>query len=179
IDLSHSAVAKVEYLRALLEGGFSPLPRDESGRLILPPDLKADLLKPILAFASATDKPMYLLTKLPTSANVTGLLHCYDFAYGVGLAVADLDDIHSRLTDVKDTTERLARKTYEHHSNRDGRCAARNAAAELCLGLAADVFDVQDRRTQQKIYSRVLFILSHSATFHRRISHHVLTVARR
>jgi hypothetical protein len=176
IDIEQSTAHKIPYLDVLFDTSkFAAAAKDSSGRWILPSELEdLRLLKPILAYIEK-QRPLYLLTRLSCEADVAELLQLYEFLNNVSLTVADLNDIHERLTDIADVEDEDG---YTLARNREGRSKARDAAAELCCGLVLNKFAADQHKTRQKIYSRVEYVLSHSRTFHRRIRHHMTATAR-
>jgi tetrahydromethanopterin S-methyltransferase subunit G len=176
VDIKQSTIRKVPYLDVLFDTSKFAAPAKESnGRWMLPSELDdLRLLNPILAYVEK-HRPLYLLTRLSCNADVAEVLQLYEFLNIDALAVADLDDIHKRLTDIADTIDSYG---YTEVDNRAGRSKARDAAAELCCGLVLGTFDTSQHKTRQKIYSRVEYVLGHSRTFHRRIRHHMMATAR-
>jgi hypothetical protein len=103
---SQQHTIKIPYLAVLFDTSkFAAPAKDSSGRWILPSELEGlRLLNPILTYIEK-QRPLYLLTRLSCEADVAELLQLYEVLNNVSLTVADLDDIHERLTGIADVED--------------------------------------------------------------------------
>ena len=173
LALSDAVVKQIPYLNTLLLGEFSQLPRNKDGAQILPGNIRMSYLRPIISFLEKQDS-LYLISQLGKGENLRGLTDLMDFLCVPVPEIVNLEKIEIGLkNDIKDYTERIARKTYEHHSASYGRRNARSYAADFCLGLHLGVFDTSDHKVKLRIYNLCLFIQSHHRTFKERCRFHL------
>jgi len=172
IELRKESVEKIPYLNGLLLGGFAALKSTPDGALLLPEEINVNYLKPVLCYADTGDS-LYLISKLRKENQLDKLLELVDFL-GIGPEIPSLMQITIDLkNDIKDYTERIARKTYDHHTANHGRRTARSAAAEFIVGFALDEFDVSDHKIRQTLYNTCVFIHSHHWAFRPRCRTHL------
>jgi hypothetical protein len=172
ITLSQGTVKKIPYLNTLLLGSFARLAYTSDAETILPECIKNDYLEPIVSYVE-TDDEIYLVSKLRKHDNLGTLVELLDFLGISTLQIYSLDIIAQNLKDdIQDYTEKIARKVYEFHKA-GGRKVARTAAANFCIGLHLEKFNMSEPTVRQKIYNLSLFVQSHSRTFKERCRLHL------
>jgi hypothetical protein len=172
INLSLGTVEKIPYLNTLLLGSFARLACTSDAETILPDCIKINYLAPIVSYVE-TDDEIFLVSKLRKHDNLGKLVELLDFL-GISIPqIYSLDIIAQNLKDdIQDYTEKVARKTYEFHKA-GGRKVARTAAANFCIGLHLEKYNVSEPTVRKKLYNLSLFIQSHSRTFKERCRLHL------
>uniref|UniRef100_A0A7S1W5K9 BTB domain-containing protein n=1 Tax=Alexandrium catenella TaxID=2925 RepID=A0A7S1W5K9_ALECA len=166
--------AKVPFLDSLLADRIGTK-KNEHGEPVI--DRDPALVRAVLEFVSSGDA-MHLFTKLPKASSAKDMLVELDFFCVEPPAVRPISDksFKTSLKDVKDEYQRVCKRGPIEKSYSANRFGARNAAAELAVGLESATYDLTNHRIRQELYNSVLFVISHSRTFGPRMRHHILGV---
>lgn len=176
VVVDRQTVMNVPFLEALMADRVNTVKNDAGEPVI---DRDPALVKAVLLFATSGDN-LHLFAKLPRTSSAKAMLAELGFFCVEPPAVRPIDDASFKqaLKDVKDEYGReFKRGPIEkfHSANRFG---ARNAAAELAVGLETEKYNLGSNKTRSQLYNNVLFIVSHPKTFGPRLRHHVFELAR-
>mmetsp|Transcript_15346 Transcript_15346/g.42073 ORF Transcript_15346/g.42073 Transcript_15346/m.42073 type:complete len:237 (-) Transcript_15346:179-889(-) len=176
LTATREILTKVPFLEALMADRVHTIKNDTGEPVI---DRDPLLVKAVLEFVSSGHS-LYSLTKLPKASSAQAMLVELDFFCVEPPAVRPLDDasFKRQLKDVKDEYGRECKRGPIEKVYSANRFGARNAAAELAVGLQNEKYDISIQKTRQQLYNNILFIMSHSATFGPRVRHHVWDLAR-
>mmetsp|Transcript_150522 Transcript_150522/g.464471 ORF Transcript_150522/g.464471 Transcript_150522/m.464471 type:complete len:245 (+) Transcript_150522:107-841(+) len=176
IALDRQTAAAVPFLEALLADRVNTV-KNEAGDPVI--DRDPVLVKAVVQYATS-GHALHLFAKLPKTSSAKAMLTELDFFCLEPPPVHPMDDASFKqaLKDVKDEYEKMCRRGPVEKTRSANRFGARNAAAELAVGLETEKYDIAIGRIRHQLYNNVLFILSHSRTFGPRLRHHVWAVAK-
>ena len=167
---------KVPFLEALFADRVNTT-KNGSGEPII--DRDPVLVKAVLNFVSS-GKALHLFGTLPKTASARDMLQELDFFCVDPPEVRALDDasFKQELKDVSDEYMKVCRRgpvEKVHSADREG---ARNAAAELAIGLERGSYNMSCHKTRQQLFNCILFVVSHSRTFGPRLRWHLMALSR-
>mmetsp|Transcript_132626 Transcript_132626/g.383429 ORF Transcript_132626/g.383429 Transcript_132626/m.383429 type:complete len:216 (+) Transcript_132626:39-686(+) len=162
ISVPRSVVGRVPFLEALIADRVNTV-KNADGEPVV--DRSPVLVRAVLMFVSSGNN-MDLFTKLPKDSSAEAMLAELDFFCLDPPAVRPIGDA-AFTDDLKDV--------FDYSGNRK---IARNAAAELAVGLQTGAYDLSDHQVHQRLYDCVLHVVSHWMIFGPRLRHHVWQLAR-
>lgn len=156
VPASQDIACKIPFLDTLFSGRV-PSQQDDDGHCIV--DIDPLVLPAIFRYVK-TGSCQYLLTALPSQVtDPTVVFTALDFLC-VDLPLPDFDTVFN-------TIGRVDKHDYEECKGWGE--AAREAAVQLLLGISNGTFAPSDPTSKQRLFDRVLFIVSHPRTFFRRL----------
>ena len=174
MTVSLTALSKIPFLEALMAGRVNTV-KNESGNPTI--DRDPMLVHAVVSYATSGN-PFHLFAKLPPSSSAKEMLAELDFFLVEPPTVRAANDASFKheLKDVKDEYTRTCKGGPIERTHRANRHAARNAAAELAVGLELGKYE-DSVITRNHLYNNILFILSHPRTFGPRLRHHIWELA--
>lgn len=172
LDAEEEVLLKIPYFEALIRvKDYMKTNVSNSNTIQLDSAMQIEVLKHVLRFVTEGMNELVLLVSIPLTFETTAItdLMCLIDFLGLTLNI-DMDDIHERLTDVKD------QDCFDDH--KPNRYLARKTAASIVFGLHQNMFDLTAPKEKSAMFNHILFVVSHYRSFGPRLRLRVYETAK-